>query len=159
MPAQAGTFTHKLGGKDYVFSLLSVEDLMTLTATLPNPNGEVVATGDLNRWSQSPVGCEHFLLLSAQKQQPMYKFADVRSWGSIRQRIAAAADILGRSVINGEEDPPTQKARGRLPPRLVARGCVHCSLVPRRWQSYKVAIVSMEFVSFKDRGFAGISLR
>lgn len=115
MAATAGNQTYPFNGKDRTFGLLSVEDLMTITASIPNPSGEPINLSALDKWSKNPQGCEHFLYLAAQKVTPLVKVEEIRTWGSILRRINVAADLLTKSLLNGEEEE-VPKAEGAQPP-------------------------------------------
>lgn len=110
MAAIVGNLTYTLGGKERTFSLLSVEDLVSLTNTAPNVNGEIIDINALDKWSKHPRGCAHFILASAKKLNPALTFEDVSKWGSIMGRTNIASDIFVKSLISGEEPEPDPNA-------------------------------------------------
>jgi hypothetical protein len=116
MAAIVGTVSYKLGGKEREFSLLSVEDLVSLTYTAPNVNGEIIDIPALDKWSKHPQGCARFLLASAKKTNPTLTLEEVNGWGSILGRSKAANDLFTRSIISGEEPEPDPKAAGQTAP-------------------------------------------
>lgn len=119
MAAIVGTITHKLGGIERQFSLLSVDDLVSLTNTAPNSNGEIIDINALDKWSKNPRGCAYFILASAKKINPALTFEEVSKWGSILGRVNIASDILVRSLVSGEEPDADPKAvAGTTPPAI-----------------------------------------
>lgn len=110
MAAIVGTVTHKIGGVERQFALLSVEDLVSLTQTAPSANGEIIDIYALDKWSKNVFGCAHFLLAAAKKVNPKLTFEDVSGWGSVLRRTQIASDILTRSLISGEEPDPKAEA-------------------------------------------------
>ena len=103
MSAQVGTITHKIGGVERAFGLLSVEDLVSLTHGAPSANGEILDIYALDKWSKHVFGCSHFLLAAARKVNPALTFEDVATWGSVLRRTQIASDLLTRSLVSGEE--------------------------------------------------------
>lgn len=122
MAATVGTITHAIGGTERQFGLLSVEDLVSLTQTAPNVNGEIIDIYALDKWSKNPLGCVHFLLAAARKLNPGLTFEEVGKWGSILRRSQVASDLLTRSLVSGEEPVEGPKATGEQAPPALATG-------------------------------------
>ena len=116
MAATVGTVSYKLGGVERQFSLLSVEDLVSLTNTAPNSSGEIIDIYTLDKWSKNVRGCTHFILASAQHLNPKTTFEEVSKWGSILGRCKIASDLLTRSLVSGEEPEVDPKAEGQTAP-------------------------------------------
>jgi len=122
MAAQLGNVTYTLGGEEHQVGLLSVADLVSLTAICPEPNGELVNVGTLHRWASHPTGCTHMLLLAGRKVNPSLTFEQVEKWGAVFTRTKAATDIFTRSVLSGEEEISDPKASGAPAPNSGATG-------------------------------------
>lgn len=99
------TITRTIGGKERRLQLLSVDDLMSITETIPRPSGEIVDLRGLDLWSKNPRGCEWFLWTSAAKLEPTLKREDVAAWGSLLERINNASEVFQLSITTGEESP------------------------------------------------------
>ncbi len=98
--------TRTIGGAERRFSLLSVEDLESVSDNIPNPSGEIIDLRGLNKWANSPRGCEHFLWASVKKNDPLVTLDAVRKWGTIAERVALATEIFLKSLDSGEGTPP-----------------------------------------------------
>jgi hypothetical protein len=99
------TITRTIGGVERRFGLLSVDDLMSLTDTIPLASGEIVDLRGLDKWSKSPRGAEYFLEMSARKVDRAITRDTVGKWGTIMERCNLAAEIFGLSITTGEEAP------------------------------------------------------
>ena len=105
MAASGGIHSYTLGGIERHFGLLTVDDLITITGTIPTQADDIIDLERLDKWAKNPIGCEHFLTLAAQKTDRGVNRDTVKTWGSIRQRCIVAADLFAKSVICGEEVP------------------------------------------------------
>jgi hypothetical protein len=93
-----------LGKDELEFPLLSAEELGDLTQTVPNAV-DVIDVYALAKWARHPVGCSAFLLMSRRKLDAGVKPEDVKSYGSIMQRIGTATRLLDESLGFGALDP------------------------------------------------------
>lgn len=116
MAAHVGKTRYKLGGVEREFGLLSVEDLVELTAMCPNPSGELINIADLDRFTRHPAGCAAFLVIAAKKVNPMLTDKDVSAWGSIWTRSLAAKHVFDLSMLAGEENLIPKATGAEAPP-------------------------------------------
>ena len=117
MAAQTSPLTLPIAGKDRAFGLLTVEDLMKLTALLPASvvDRDIIEVARLYQWASNAMGCVHVLFMSAKKFDTGLTFPDVAKWGSIMRRIEIARAVFNASVFNGEEEEASAdegKAKG-----------------------------------------------
>ncbi len=105
------TIVRTIGGVERRFGLLTVDDLMSITDTIPNPSGEIVDLRSLDKWAKNPRGCEVFLELSARKTEPGLRRPEVAKWGNLIERTNLAAELFVLSITTGE-DVPSPKAPG-----------------------------------------------
>ncbi len=108
--------TRTIGGAARRFELLTVSDLETISDTIPNPSGEIIDLRGLNKWANSPRGCERFLFVSAKKCDPLVTADAVAKWGTIAERVALATDIFMASLSSGEESPGPNASGGPTNP-------------------------------------------
>ena len=110
------TIERTIGGKSRRLGLLTVDDLVSITDTIPNPSGEIVDLRGLDKWAKNPRGCEFFLELSAAKCDPSLKRSDVAQWGTIMERCNVAAEVYAASITTGEGDSAPKAAGGNTNP-------------------------------------------
>ena len=110
------SFVERLGGKDRTFTLLSVDDLIALTRTLPAA-GDIIDLRGLDLWSKNPEGAEWFLVKSLRKTEPMITRDEVRKHGSLLRRVNIANRIFTESIASGEEsESPKVEGGTPIPP-------------------------------------------
>jgi len=108
--APTGLYSEKLGKEVYRFGLITVEDMVTLTNMLQRRSGELIAGAELEKWITSPDGCENLLALASCNAGHPATAAEVRKWGSYRQRMTLAWKLWLDSVRSGEEEEPDPNA-------------------------------------------------
>lgn len=112
MAAQAGGFLEKLGGKQRMFPLLTVEDLAVLSRMVPNPNGDFITINGLDALSRSPSGCSTVIWLSLKKEEPGVTIEQISKMGSILRRCNIASKIITDALVSGEEQDADPKTVG-----------------------------------------------
>ncbi len=101
MSIAQGIFPYTLGGKEYSFGLLSVEDLITIMNHISR--NDILDLDTLFKATKNPQWCDLFLLTAGKKSNDKLTAEDVRKMGSILGRVKVAVDIYAKSIINGEE--------------------------------------------------------
>lgn len=105
------TIERTIGGVSRRFGMLSVDDLMSITDTIPNPTGEIIDLRGLDKWAKNPRGAEYYLELSARKVDRGITREQVAKWGTVMERTNLAAELFVLAITTGEE-VPAPKAEG-----------------------------------------------